>query len=64
MLRCKSWTPLSKKVGKVMELAFIANPITGGGYWAVLDKDGTALFVSPHYWPAQDKFDEIISDTE
>ena len=47
-----------------MELAFIANPVIGGGYWAVLDKDGTALFVSPHYWPTQDKFDEIISDTE
>jgi hypothetical protein len=64
MLCCLSAAPLSKKVGKVMELAFIANPVIGGGYWAVLDKDGTALFVSPHYWPTQDKFDEIISDTE
>jgi hypothetical protein len=47
-----------------MELAFIANPITGGGYWAVLDDEGTALFVSPDWLSAQDKFDEIISNTE
>lgn len=47
-----------------MELAFISNPVTGGGYWAVLDDDGSELFAGPEQSEAQDKFDEIISDTE